>query len=110
MSAVSETETRDFVTVIKPNAVATMIPLFDRVICQRDKSDEMTASGLVIPANAQDPKQTAHVVAVGDGAKATLSVGDRVLTGKYAGTDLELNGESLVIMRLEEILAIVHDS
>ena len=85
-------------------------PLGDRVIVEASSAEEKTAGGLIIPDTAKEKPQQGIVVAVGPGTaeeKMTLKVGDTVLYGKYAGTELILEGTEYLIMRESDILAIV---
>jgi chaperonin GroES len=94
----------------------TIKPLHDRVIIKRlDESAEKTAGGLFIPDSAKEKPQEGEVIAVGagkvreDGSRQTLDVkeGDRVLFGKYSGSEIKLDGEEFLIMREDEILGII---
>ena len=85
-------------------------PLADRVVIEPVKAETKTASGIIIPDNAKEKPQKGKVVAVGKGAKdepMTVKSGDTVLYGKYAGTELKLDGKDYLIMRESDILAIV---
>lgn len=90
-------------------------PLNDRVIVKRFEEEQKTAGGLIIPDTAKEKPIQGEVLAVGsgklmeDGSRRALDVkaGDRVLFGKYAGTDIKVEGEELLIMREDDILAIV---
>ena len=85
-------------------------PLADRVVIEPLPAETQTASGLYIPDSAQEKQQKGKVVAVGAGKKdheMTVKVGDTVLYGKYAGNELKLDGSDYMIMREEDILAIV---
>ena len=91
-------------------------PLHDRVIIRRiEESTNQTAGGLFIPDTAKEKPQEGEVIAVGqgkykdDGTRQTLDVnpGDRVLFGKYSGSEIKLDGEEYLIMREEEILGII---
>ena len=85
-------------------------PLADRVLIAPAPAETTTASGLIIPDNAKEKPQKGIVVAVGPGTKenpVTLSVGDTVLYGKYAGTELQHGGKDFLIMKENDILAIV---
>ena len=85
-------------------------PLSDRVVVEPLPAETQTASGLYIPDSAQEKQQKGKVVAVGSGKKdhdMTVKVGDTVLYGKYAGTELKLDGKDYLIMREDDILAIV---
>ena len=85
-------------------------PLADRVIIKVSEAETKTASGIIIPENAQEKPQKGTVVAVGKGTKEnpiTVKVGDQVLYGKYAGTELQHEGSDYLIMKESDILAIV---
>ena len=91
--------------------MATSIkPLEDRIVVKANEAEQKTASGLVIPDTAKEKPQKGTVVAVGNGKKdhsMTVKVGDTVLYGKYAGTELKLEGTDYLIMREDDILAII---
>ena len=85
-------------------------PLADRVLIEPAAAETQTSSGLYIPDTAKEKPQKGTVVAVGPGTKenpVTLSVGDTVLYGKYAGTELQHDGKDFLIMKENDILAIV---
>jgi len=85
-------------------------PLADRVLVEPLQAETKTASGIIIPDNAKEKPQKGTVVAVGKGTKdepTTVKIGDSVLYGKYAGTELKLEGTDYLIMRESDILAIV---
>ncbi len=85
-------------------------PLADRVLIEPLAAETTTASGLIIPDSAKEKPSKGTVVAVGNGTKdetMTVKVGDTVLYGKYAGTELKLEGTDYLIMRESDILAIV---
>ena len=85
-------------------------PLADRVLLEPAAAETKTASGLIIPDNAKEKPQKGTVVAVGSGTKdepLTVKIGDTVLYGKYAGTELKLEGTDYLMMRESDILAIV---
>lgn len=85
-------------------------PLADRVIIEPEAAETKTASGIIIPDSAKEKPQEGTVVAVGAGKKdepMTVKKGDKVLYGKYAGTELKLNGKDYLIMRESDILAII---
>ena len=90
-------------------------PLHDRVIVKRIEEEETTKGGIIIPDTAKEKPAEGKVVAVGDGKilengkKQPLEVkkGDKVLFGKYAGTDINIEGEEHLIMREEDIIAIM---
>ena len=94
----------------------TIKPLHDRVIVRRlDETSNQTAGGLFIPDSAKEKPQEGEVIAAGDGKykengeRQTLDVkaGDRVLFGKYSGSEIKIDGEELLIMREDEILGII---
>ena len=85
-------------------------PLADRVLVEPAEAETKTASGIIIPDTAKEKPQKGKIVAVGPGTKdepMTVKVGDMVLYGKYAGTELKLDGGDYLIMRESDILAIV---
>ena len=90
-------------------------PLHDRVILRRVEEGEQVRGGIIIPDSAKEKPQEGEVVAVGegkyreDGTRQTLDVkaGDRVLFGKYSGSEIKLDGEELLIMREDEILGVI---
>lgn len=89
---------------------ASITPLHDRVIIKPAAAETKTAGGIIIPDTAKEKPQRGTVVAAGPGKKdepVTVKAGDTVLYGKYAGTELMLEGEELIIMRESDILAIV---
>lgn len=90
-------------------------PLADRVIVKPLEAEEKTAGGIIIPDNAKEKPQKGEIVAVGTGKIAdsgqliemTLKAGDKVLYGKYSGTEVAVDGEDLLIMRESDVLAII---
>lgn len=85
-------------------------PLADRVVVEPDVAEEKTAGGIIIPDTAKEKPQKGKVIAAGKGTKddpITVKVGDAVLYGKYAGTEIALNGGEYIIMRESDIFAIV---
>lgn len=85
-------------------------PLHDRVIIKPAAAEEKTSGGIIIPDTAKEKPQRGVVVAAGTGKKdepMTVKVGDNVLYGKYAGTEIQIEGSDLLIMRESDILAIV---
>ncbi|MEI6865573.1 co-chaperone GroES [Flavicella sp.] len=85
-------------------------PLADRVLVEPLAAETKTASGLIIPDSAKEKPSKGTVIAVGNGTKdeaMTVKVGDTVLYGKYAGTELKLEGTDYLIMRESDIFAIV---
>ena len=91
-----------------------LVPLFDRVVLKQLVAEETTKSGIVLPGQAKEKPQQAEIVAVGPGGmvdgkeiKMEVKVGDKVIYSKYAGTDVELEGEKYIIVKQNDILAIV---
>lgn len=90
-------------------------PLHDRVVVRRIEADQKTAGGIIIPDSAQEKPSEGEVVAVGDGARdedgdripMDVKVGDRVLFGKWSGTEVKIGGEDLLIMKESDIMGIV---
>ena len=90
-------------------------PLHDRVVVRRVKSEEKSAGGIIIPDTAQEKPQEGEVTAVGPGARdeagklvpLDVKVGDRILFGKWSGTEVKLDGEELLIMKESDIMGIV---
>tara|TARA_B100001029_G_C14982227_1_gene406721 strand:+ start:641 stop:922 length:282 start_codon:yes stop_codon:yes gene_type:complete len=85
-------------------------PLADRVIVKQEEAETTTASGIIIPDNAQEKPQKGKIVAIGKGTKEnpiTVKVGDTILYGKYAGTELKYEQEDYLIMKESDILAII---
>jgi chaperonin GroES len=92
-----------------------MRPLHDRVIVKRIAEEEKTSGGIIIPDTAKEKPQQGKVIASGKGKilengkvnPLTVKKGDRILFGKYAGTDIKIDGEEHLIMREDDILAII---
>lgn len=85
-------------------------PLADRVLIQPTAAEEVTASGIIIPDSAKEKPLRGKVIAVGNGTKdeeMVLKEGDEVLYGKYAGTELTIDGDKLLIMAQKEVLAVI---
>jgi chaperonin GroES len=90
-------------------------PLHDRVLVRRIEADAKTAGGIIIPDSAQEKPSEGEVIAVGEGAynedgdriKPDVKAGDRVLFGKWSGTEVKLDGEDLLIMKESDIMGIV---
>ncbi len=85
-------------------------PLADRVIVKQEEAETTTASGIIIPDNAQEKPQKGKILAIGKGTKEnpiTVKVGDTILYGKYAGTELKYEQEDYLIMKESDILAII---
>ena len=87
-----------------------LTPLADRVVIKPAPAEEKTVGGIIIPDTAKEKPLKGTVLAVGNGTKdeeMTLKAGDRVLYGKYAGTEVELDGEKYMIMRQSDVLAVL---
>lgn len=85
-------------------------PLADRVLIKPTPAEEVTMAGIIIPDSAKEKPLKGEVLAVGKGTKdeeMILKAGDKVLYGKYAGTEVELQGEKYLIMRQSDVLAII---
>ena len=94
-------------------------PLYDRIVVKRiDTQDEKTAGGLIIPDTAKEKPQEGEVVAVGQGKRnedgkliaLDVKVGDRILFGKYSGSEIKLDGNEYLIMREDEVLGVLSAS
>lgn len=90
-------------------------PLHDRVLVRRIDADEKTAGGIIIPDTAKEKPQEGEVVAVGSGARTekgeiipvSVKKGDRILFGKYAGTEVKIKGEDRIILKESDILGVI---
>jgi chaperonin GroES len=90
-------------------------PLHDRVVVRRVESEEKTKGGIIIPDTAKEKPQEGEIVAVGSGARdesgkivaLDVKVGDRILFGKWSGTEVKLNGEDLLIMKEADIMGVI---
>ena len=90
-------------------------PLHDRVVVRRIEADQKTAGGIIIPDSAQEKPSEGEVIAVGEGNRddngnriaLDVKAGDRVLFGKWSGTEVKINGEDLLIMKESDIMGIV---
>jgi chaperonin GroES len=90
-------------------------PLHDRVVVRRVESEAKTAGGIIIPDTAKEKPQEGEIVAVGSGARddngkviaLDVKAGDRILFGKWSGTEVKLNGEDLLIMKESDIMGII---
>ena len=92
----------------------TLKPLLDRVVVKAVEAEETTRGGIILAAAAKEKPQIAQVVEVGPGGNVdgkdiemTVKVGDKVITSKYSGTEIKLDGEEYIIVRQGDILAIV---
>ncbi len=93
-----------------------LVPLGDKVVLKQLKAEETTKSGIVLPGQAQEKPQQAEVVAVGPGGvidgkevKMQVKTGDKVIYQKYSGTEVKLGNEEFVVVRQNDIVAIVED-
>ena len=93
----------------------TFRPLHDRILVRRIEVDEKTAGGIIIPDTAKEKPQEGEVIAAGPGARdesgqlqpLDVKVGDRILFGKWSGTEIKLNGEDLLIMKESDVLGVI---
>ncbi|WP_404926507.1 co-chaperone GroES [Mesorhizobium sp. ORM16] len=90
-------------------------PLHDRVVVRRVESESKTAGGIIIPDTAKEKPQEGEIIAVGSGARdeagklvpLDVKAGDRIMFGKWSGTEVKLNGEDLLIMKESDIMGII---
>ena len=90
-------------------------PLHDRVLVRRVEAEEKTAGGIIIPDTAKEKPQEGEVVSVGSGAKGEdgtvtpldVKAGDRILFGKWSGTEVKIDGEDLLIMKESDVMGVV---
>jgi chaperonin GroES len=102
-------------TILKRRTAMKIRPLHDRVIVRRIEEDQRTKGGIIIPDTAKEKPQMGEVIAAGPGKKTEdgklvpidVKKGDKVLFTKYAGSDIKIEGEELLIMREEDILGII---
>ncbi len=95
--------------------VSKVRPLYDRLLVRRIEEDEMAKGGIIIPDSAKEKPQKGEVLAAGNGkilengTKVALDVkvGDKILFGKYSGTEIKIDGEDVLILREEEVLAVL---
>ncbi len=92
----------------------TIKPLADRVVIKMQEAEETTKSGIVLAGSAKEKPQIAEIIAVGPGGNIDgkeinmyVKVGDKVITSKYSGTEVKLDGEEYTILRQDDILAVV---
>ncbi|WP_285020503.1 co-chaperone GroES [Novosphingobium sp. fls2-241-R2A-195] len=93
----------------------TFRPLHDRVLVRRVEAEEKTAGGIIIPDSAKEKPAEGEIVSVGSGARAEngtitpldVKIGDRVLFGKWSGTEVKVGGEDLLIMKESDILGVI---
>ncbi|MBY3048285.1 MULTISPECIES: co-chaperone GroES [Rhizobium] len=90
-------------------------PLHDRILVRRVDSEEKTKGGIIIPDTAKEKPQEGEVIAVGPGARndagqiqeLDVKIGDRILFGKWSGTEIKINGEDLLIMKESDVMGII---
>ena len=95
--------------------MASFRPLHDRVVVRRVKEEEKTKGGIIIPDTAQEKPQEGEVIAVGPGARdedgerieMDVAVGERILFGKWSGTEVKIDGEDLLIMKESDIMGVI---
>ena len=90
----------------------TLKPLADRVVIKRLEAEETTKGGIILTGSAKEKPQVAEVIAVGPGVKDNkmqVKVGDKVITSKYMGTEVKIDGEQLTIVKQSDVVAIVED-
>jgi chaperonin GroES len=95
----------------------TFRPLHDRILVRRIDADEKTAGGIIIPDTAKEKPQEGEVIAVGPGARdeagklipLDVKVGDRILFGKWSGTEIKLEREGLLIMKESDVMGVIED-
>jgi len=93
-------------------------PLHDRILVRRIEADEKTAGGIIIPDTAKEKPQEGEVLAVGQGARddsgkltdLDVRVGDRILFGKWSGTEIRLDGQDLLIMKESDVMGVIEQS
>ncbi|MBL8530473.1 MAG: co-chaperone GroES [Hyphomonadaceae bacterium] len=93
----------------------TFRPLHDRILVRRIEAEEKTAGGIIIPDTAKEKPQEGEVIAVGPGARneagqlqpLDVKVGDRILFGKWSGTEVKIDGEELLIMKESDIMGVI---
>jgi chaperonin GroES len=96
----------------------TFRPLHDRILVRRIEADEKTAGGIIIPDTAKEKPQEGEVIAVGPGARneagqlqpLDVTAGDRILFGKWSGTEIKLDGEDLIIMKESDVMGVIEQS
>jgi len=103
--------------VLKENDM-TFRPLHDRILVRRIEAEQKTSGGIIIPDTAKEKPQEGEVIAVGAGARdekgnlvaLEVKAGDRILFGKWSGTEIKLNGEDLLIMKESDVLGVIEQS
>ena len=104
-------------TLLKEEMNMKLVPLADRVVLKQVEAEEVTKGGIVLPGSAKEKPQTAEVLAVGPGGvdkdgnkvKMEVAVGNKVIYSKYAGTEVKLDGTEYIVVRQNDILAVVED-
>jgi chaperonin GroES len=102
-------------SVVQEENDMTFRPLHDRILVRRIEAEEKTAGGIIIPDTAKEKPQEGEVVAVGPGGRADngqlqpldVKVGDRILFGKWSGTEIKLDGEDLLIMKESDVMGVI---
>jgi len=99
---------------VRRNFIMKLLPLGDRVVLKQLEAEETTKSGIILTTSAQEKPQEAEVIAVGPGTvvdgkevKMEVSVGQKVIYSKYAGTEVKLDGDEYIIVKQNDILAVV---
>jgi chaperonin GroES len=93
-------------------------PLHDRILVRRIEAEEKTAGGIIIPDTAKEKPQEGEIIAVGPGARdesgklvpLDVKAGDRILFGKWSGTEIKLNGEDLLIMKESDVMGVIEQT
>lgn len=96
----------------------TFRPLHDRILVRRIEAEEKTAGGIIIPDTAKEKPQEGEVIAVGPGARdesgkltpLDVKVGDRILFGKWSGTEIKLNSEDLLVMKESDVMGVIEQA
>jgi chaperonin GroES len=96
----------------------TFRPLHDRILVRRIETDEKTAGGIIIPDTAKEKPQEGEVIAAGPGARneagqlqpLDVKAGDRILFGKWSGTEIKLDGEDLIIMKESDVMGVIEQT
>ena len=96
----------------------TFRPLHDRILVRRIEAEEKTAGGIIIPDTAREKPQEGEVIAIGPGARdesgkltpLDVKAGDRILFGKWSGTEIKLNGEDLLIMKESDVMGVIEQT
>ena len=96
----------------------TFRPLHDRILVRRIEAEEKTAGGIIIPDTAKEKPQEGEVIAIGPGARdesgkltpLDVKAGDRILFGKWSGTEIKLNGEDLLIMKESDVMGVIEQA